>query len=150
MYTEAEFIPYGAYDMEPAIDVADESSTRVHATNPHSGSTCQRRRVVGVDVRAERPVEGAVGDQEVVSKARIAAANTHLRLVAAVDARPDGSAVRDSDLLLRFVARRDDVHVTDDAIWELLAALSKPFRWSQLVKLEEFDGMASFDALPSP
>jgi hypothetical protein len=47
-----------------------------------------------------------------------------------------------AELQLRFVARRDDVHLTDEAICELLDQLAGRIRWSQLVKLEEFDGVS--------
>lgn len=84
--------------------------------------------------------------------ARRAATATHLRLAAALE-EPRGEEESRNDehgeLQLRFLARRDDVHVTDEAIWELLAQLPGRLWWSRLVKLEEFDGMPSFAPLPA-
>ncbi|MHB8191350.1 MAG: hypothetical protein ACYDHP_13215 [Ferrimicrobium sp.] len=98
---------------------------------------CQRRRVIGFDVWAESPL----GDERLVARARDGAIGTHLRLVAAVDEADVG-------VRLRFAARQDDVHVTDEAICELLSRLTSRLRWSELVKLEEFDGVPAFVSLP--
>ena len=83
--------------------------------------------------------------------ARCAATATHLRLVAVLERHRDEEASQDDDdvLRLRFLARRDDVHVTDEAIWELLARLPGGLRWSRLAKLEEFDGIPSVAPLPA-
>ena len=85
--------------------------------------------------------------------ARCAATATHLRLAAVLEECRDEGARdggdEDGELRLRFLARRDDVHVTDEAIWELLCRLSGRLRWSRLAKLEEFDGVPSFAPLPA-
>ncbi|MHB1503790.1 MAG: hypothetical protein ACYCTL_02550 [Acidimicrobiales bacterium] len=116
----------------------------------HTASTGYlRRRVVGIDLFAEHPL----GIDQVVAEARARSVETHLRLVAAFDqtgSAPVVSGNEDAALRLRFLARQDDVHVTDEAICELLARLSGRLRWSQLSKLEEFDGIPAFVPLPSP
>lgn len=82
-----------------------------------------------------------------------AAAGTHLRLAAVSEERRDETAPEDDNndfvLRVRFVARRDDVHLTDEAIWELLSGLSGRLRWSRLAKLEELDGVPNFAPLPA-
>ncbi len=112
------------------------------------GHTARRRRVIGVDVWAEYPL----GDQHLTAQARAGAMGTHLFLVAAVTGS-DSGVTRHGDgeaaLRLRFVARQDDVHLTDEAICELLARLALRLRWSKLAKLEEFDGVPAFAPLPS-
>lgn len=107
----------------------------------------QRRRVIGVDLRAECPV----GADRVVAEGRSGATGTHLWLSAFGTPDAGGAAGGDgrARLRLRFVARRDDVHVTDEAICELLAGLAGRLRWSELTKLEEFDGVPTFVPLPS-
>lgn len=111
-------------------------------------ATCRRRRVLGVDLWAERPS----GADQMLVEARSGANDTYFRLVAALEAEDsDGSAwesVR-KEMRLRFVARQDDVHVTDEAICELLSRLSGKLRWSRLAKLEEFDGIPAFIPLPT-
>jgi hypothetical protein len=107
----------------------------------------QRRRVVGVDVWAECPF----GDKEAVARARAAADGTHLRLDAAfseVDSYRMAGGSGLAGTRLRFVAREEDVHVTDQAICELLAGLAGRVKWSELAKLEEFDGVPAFVPLP--
>ena len=52
-------------------------------------------------------------------------------------------------LRLRFVSRLDDVHLTDEAICELIACMPGNLRWVRLDKLEEIDGEAAFLALPA-
>lgn len=107
----------------------------------------QRRRVVGVDLWAECPQ----GADAVVAEGLSGATGTHLRL-SAFTISDTGEATKSDEIAelgLRFVARRDDVHVTDEAICELLAKLSGRLRWSKLSKLEEFDGVAAFAALDS-
>ena len=110
---------------------------------------CRRQRVVGVDLWADYPS----GWHEVVTTARCAAAATHLRLATVLEERSGDGELEDANedgvFRVRFVARRDDVHVTDEAIWELLSRLSGRLRWSRLAKLEEFDGVPSFAPLPA-
>ncbi len=85
--------------------------------------------------------------------ARCAATATHLRLATVMEVhRDEGEPEGDNEdgvLRLRFLARRDDVHVTDEAIWELLVRLPGGLRWSRLAKLEEFDGIPNFVPLPA-
>lgn len=85
--------------------------------------------------------------------ARSAATATHLRLAAVLEEHRDEGTPEDGNedgvLRLRFLARRDEVHVTDEAIWELLVRLPGRLRWSRLTKLEEFDGVPSFAPLPA-
>ena len=86
--------------------------------------------------------------------ARYAATTTHLRLAAVLEERRDEGASDGGDgergqFHLRFVARCDDVHLTDEAIWELLDRLPSGLWWSRLSKLEEFDGIPSFALLPA-
>ena len=112
------------------------------------GRTAHRRRVIGIDVWAEYPL----GDQHLIAQARSGAMGTHLFLAAAVTASDSGVTTHgdgDAELKLRFVARQDDVHVTDEAICELLERLALRLRWSKLTKLEEFDGVPAFAPLPS-
>jgi len=109
---------------------------------------CRRRRVVGVDMWIEAPLDS----EQVVYQARAAAIYTHLRLAAVFNGIGRGSARENEDarLRLRFLARQEDVHITDEAIFELVGRLSTRLRWSDLVKLEEFDGIPAFVPLPSP
>ena len=110
---------------------------------------CQRQRVVGVDLWVDCPS----GWKQAVAVARCAATATHLRLAAVLEEHRYEGALdggnEDGQLRLRFLARRDDVHVTDEAFWELLAQLPGEVRWSRLAKLEEFDGVPSFAPLPA-
>ncbi len=113
-----------------------------------SRAACRRRRVLGIDLWVERVRD----EEQVVADARSAAMTTHLRLAAASVEELEEGAVRAGewgDLRLRFLARRDDVHVTDEAICELLGRIPPRLRWVSLVKLEEFDGCPSFAALPA-
>ncbi|MCL4448724.1 MAG: hypothetical protein M1483_07125 [Actinobacteria bacterium] len=129
-------------------------------------STNQRRRVIGVDIRAEHPFkpDGHSGYstaeyEQIVDQARLRSMRTHLRLVATFDATnmpeeretADGLGTTDkrAGLWLRFVARRDDVHITDKAIYELLDSMPDQLHWSELIKLEEFDAVAAFTPFPS-
>ncbi len=109
----------------------------------------RRQRVVGVDLWADCPS----GGQQVIDMARCAATATHLRLATVMEVhRDEGEPEGDNEdgvLRLRFLARRDDVHVTDEAIWELLVRLPGGLRWSRLAKLEEFDGIPNFVPLPA-
>jgi hypothetical protein len=103
---------------------------------------------LGIDLSVERPCD----EGQVVSDAQAAVRATHLRFVAATVDEPDEGAVRagvGGELRLRFLARRDDVHVTDEAICELLACIPGRLRWVRLAKLEEFDGVPGFPPLPA-
>ncbi len=123
---------------------ANSSTQRSAAARPG----WQRQRVVGVD----RWVDCSCGGEQRVPTARSAAIATHPRLAAAPAGRLDEGASRDNEhggLRLRFATRRDDGHVTDEAIWELLARLPGGMRWSRLPKLEEFDGIPSVAPLPA-
>ncbi len=106
-------------------------------------STASRCRVVGVDLW----VDGSMGEERMIAAARQGAGDTHLRLSAAMEPKTTDGDFSDY-VRLRFVARRDDAHVTDEAISELLAGLSGKVSWSQLLKLEEFDGVPAFVPLP--
>jgi hypothetical protein len=115
-----------------------------------AGTRWQRQRVVGVDLWVDR----GSGCKEVVAAARCAATPTHLRLATVFEDCWDEEASEDyindksSSIRMRFLARCEDVHLTDEAIWELLSRLSGRLRWSRLVKLEEFDGVPNFVPLP--
>ncbi|MHB1784014.1 MAG: hypothetical protein ACYCTE_15265 [Acidimicrobiales bacterium] len=127
------------------MDNLDGPSTQLSAT---ARPACRRRRVVGIDLWVER----SCGEGQPLTVARSAARATHLRLVAALKEGLDEtacSAGEDDVLRLRFAARRDDVHVTDEAIWELLTRLPASLRWSRLAKLEEFDAIPDFPPLPA-
>ncbi|MCL4421606.1 MAG: hypothetical protein M1115_00295 [Actinobacteria bacterium] len=109
---------------------------------------CRRRRVVGIDLWVER----LRGEGHVLEMARCAASATHLCLVAALEEELDdrvGHVGEHVVLRLRFVARRNDAHVTDEAISELLARLPGTLQWSRMAKLEELDGIATFFPLPA-
>ena len=106
-----------------------------------------RRRVVGVDIWVECPS----GSDHAIDQARKSAAGTHLRLVAALEGTGIRGISRSNEhavLRLRFVARQDDSHITDEAVFELLARLPMQLHWSDLVKLEEFDGVPAYAPLP--
>ena len=110
---------------------------------------CRRRRVLGVDLWVEPPGEEAQAIADVGSAARA----THLRLVGALEGELHEGPLRGDEratLRLRFLARRDDVHVTDEAICELLACLPARLRWTLLAKLDELDGIPDFTPLPAP
>lgn len=103
-------------------------------------------RVIGVDLWAECPA----GGDRVVAQGRSVAERTHLKLSAF--SAPEAGAVAGDErarLWLRFVAREDDVYVTDEAICELLTGLAGRLRWSKLTKLEEIDGAPAFVPLVS-
>ena len=122
------------------MDNLDGPSTQLSAS---TRAACRRRRVVGIDLWMERPR----GEGQALAMARSAASATHLRLVAALEEGLDETAFRareDDALQLRFAARRDDVHMTDEAIWELLTRLPASLRWSRLAQLEEFEGIPAF------
>ena len=130
------------------MNLVDEAITSVGLAKPTLQRECLRRRVIGVDMWAECPL----GSEQAVAQARLGAMNTYLRLVAAVDEADSAGTDQGSNhagMQLRFVAHRDDVHVTDEAICELLNQLADRLRWSKLVKLEEFDGVPAFAPLPS-
>ena len=125
------------------MSTPEEPSSRV-SNVPRAA--CARQRVVGIDLSVERPCDEA----QVVADAQAAARATHLRFVAAMVGEPDDGAVRagvDADLRLRFLARRDDVHVTDEAICELLTCIPGRLRWVRMSKLVEFDGVPGFPPL---
>ncbi|MCL4313843.1 MAG: hypothetical protein M1131_06900 [Actinobacteria bacterium] len=112
-----------------------------------SSTKCKRRRVVGVDIWVESPLDS----EQVIYRAHEAASCTHLRLTAAFNGTETNGSARGNEfarLRLRFLARQDDVHLTDEAIFELMNRLSTQIRWSDLVKLEEFDGIPDFVPLP--
>lgn len=123
------------------MNAIDRATTPTDRTRPLGPRESVRRRVIGVDLWVECPS----GREQVVSQARLAAMRTHLRLSEAWDKVGSENTARVNELAelqLRFVARRDDVHLTDEAICELLDQLAGRIRWSQLVKLEEFDGVS--------
>ena len=128
------------------MTVVQQNTTSASPLDSSKQSEFHRRRVIGVDVLAEYPL----GYKQLIDQARSGAMGTHLRLVAGIDETDvkDGSEGNEY-FRLRFLARRDDVHVTDDAIFELLAQLTVRLRWSELIKLEEFDGVPAFVALPT-
>ena len=108
----------------------------------------RRQRVVGIDLWVDR----RDGEEQIVDVARRAAAATHLRLVAVMGESADAEAGRATAvgaLRLRFLARRDDVHVTDEAVAELMAGVSSVLRWSRLAKLVELDGTPDYCPLPT-
>ena len=105
----------------------------------------RRRRVVGVDVWIEAPS----GADAALDAAREAAFDTHLRLSAAVDGDGDpASGTTPTVVRVRFVGRDPEGHLTDAAIAELLLGLGHRLRWSEVSKLEEFDGIPDFVPLP--
>lgn len=104
--------------------------------------------MIGFDIWAEH--SGSI--EELIAQARLAAMNTHLCLVAACvgdKLAETNEGNRFLGLQLRFVARGDDLHITDEAICEVLSKLADRVRWSRLIKLEEFDGVPAFTPLPS-
>jgi len=96
------------------------------------------RRVVGIDVWCEaRPTAAAV----LAIDLRRALLRTHCRLRALT---PDPEGLNEADpprVRGRIVADRDDVHVTDTGIADVLEALSHR---SLVRKLEEFDGIPGY------
>jgi hypothetical protein len=128
------------------IAEAEEPISRLSAS---PRARCRRERVVGVDLWTDC----SPGWHEVVAMARRAATATHLRLATVLEECHGDMGPQDDGglgvLRVRFLARRDDVHVTDEAIWELLSRLSGCLRWSRLAKLEEFDGVPNFAPLPA-
>lgn len=104
-------------------------------------------RVIGVDLWAECPA----GTDRAVAQGRSVAERTHLKLSAFSAPEAGGTVTGDERfrLWLRFVAREDDVYVTDEAICELLTGLAGRLRWSKLTKLEELDGAPAFVPLVS-
>ncbi|MHB1516963.1 MAG: hypothetical protein ACYCVN_11905 [Acidimicrobiales bacterium] len=104
-------------------------------------------RVIGVDLWAECPA----GADRAVAQGRSVAERTHLKLTAFSAPEAGGAVAGDerARLWLRFVAREDDVYVTDEAICELLTGLAGRLRWSRLTKLEELDGAPAFAPLSS-
>lgn len=109
------------------------------------GPRCRRQRVVGVDLWVHCPA----GSGEAMHRARCAAVATHLRLHTAFE---EHLAEQDDEQILlrmRFLARCEEVHLTDEAILELLLRLSGQLRWVRLSKLEEFDGVPNFVPLPA-
>lgn len=116
-------------------------------TRTRTWAGCRPQRAVGVGLWAGRPC----GWEQGVPIARCVATVTHLRLAAALEERQGEEAPRGGEhgkLRLRFLARRDDGHVTGEAIREPLTQLCA-WRWSALTKLEEFDGVPSFAQLPA-
>ena len=87
-----------------------------------------------------------------VAKARSGAMGSHLRLVTASDGAGTAKTARGDahgELRSRVVARQDGVHVTNGAICGLLARSSRRLRRSQLVTLEEIDGVPAIVPLSS-
>ncbi len=129
-------------DVDRYIDTA---ITEIRAMPSRLGFV--RRRVVGMDVWVECPN----GMNHAIDQARESTSGTHLRLVAALEGAGIRGASRSNEhavLRLRFVARQDDSHITDEAVFELLARLPMQLHWSDLVKLEEFDGVPAYAPLP--
>ncbi|MHB1712311.1 MAG: hypothetical protein ACYCV7_13070 [Acidimicrobiales bacterium] len=126
----------------PLLERATVSDGSVRRATPAA-----RRRVIGVDLWAECQA----GADRAVAQGRSVAARTHLRLSAFGDPGACSAVAGDerARLWLRFVAREDDVYVTDEAICDLLAGLAGRLRWSKLVKLEELDGAPVFVPLVS-
>ncbi|MHB8244448.1 MAG: hypothetical protein ACYDGN_03690 [Acidimicrobiales bacterium] len=104
-------------------------------------------RVIGIDLWAECPADA----DWAIAQGRSVAEGTHLKLIASSAPEAGGGAAGDerTRLWLRFVAREDDVYVTDEAICELLTGLAGRLRWSKLVKLEELGGVPAFVPLVS-
>ncbi len=108
--------------------------------------SARRRRVVGVDVWIEAPN----GADAALDAARDAAFGSHLRLSAAVDgAGEPASGTTPTVVRARFVGRDPEGHLTDAAITELLLGLGNRLRWSDVRKLEEFDGIPDYVPLPA-
>ncbi len=105
----------------------------------------RRRRVVGADVWIEAPS----GADAAVDAARDAARDSHLRLLTAVDGQGDPArGATPTVVRARFVGRDPEGHLTDAAITELLLGLGRRLRWSDVRKLEEFDGIPDYVPLP--
>jgi hypothetical protein len=130
-----------------AISVSTVGRTNTDAPDRSFRPESARRRVVGVDIWVECPS----GTNHVIDQARKSAAGTHLRLTAALEGigiRGMSRGNEHASLRLRFVTRQDDSHITDEAVFELLARLPGQLHWSDLVKLEEFDGIPAYAPLP--
>jgi hypothetical protein len=112
---------------------------------------CRRQRVVGIDlwVHAGSPLD------LLLSLVRQAASSTHLRLAGVLEEPAEGGGENGlgpqepAGVRLRFLARLEDTHLTDQAIWELVEKLPPGLRWWRLLKLEEFDGVPDFVPLPA-
>jgi hypothetical protein len=122
-----------------------ELPTSPAADRPTAVRASRRRRVVGADVWIEAPS----GADAAVTAARDAAFGTHLRLRAAVDGAGDpATGTTPTVVRARFVGRDPEGHLTDAAIAELLLGLGRRLRWSDVRKLEEFDGVPDYVPLP--
>jgi hypothetical protein len=129
-----------------AITLEPEPAT-LWPANPRTPELprARRRRVVGADVWIEAPS----GSDAALDAARAAAFGTHLRLSAAVDgAGEPARGTTPTVVRARFVGRDPEGHLTDAAIAELLLGLGHRLRWSEVSKLEEFDGIPDYVPLP--
>lgn len=122
--------------------------TPVDSVKPIVNEKCLWRRVIGADmwVRDQR------GTEQALLQAPSGESDTDLPQVAALAGTYSKEASRRNKLAgpqLRFLARRNDVHLMDEAIVELVGYLVGRMRWSELVKLEELDCAQAFTEIHS-
>lgn len=115
-------------------------------------ATAVRRRVVGLDLWLDVRHRGSaeLGDGLVAALLRTAVRLTHLEDIDGRPLWPVAGHAEATRVRARVVARDDDVHLTDSALLEVLAAVSTVSDWSLTRKLEEHDGVAAFAPLGSP
>jgi len=112
---------------------------------PVPSGSC-RRRVIGVDAWLEVwPASERVPRPEL----HAALAHTDYRLVDVAVVTSGLDAPNDRRLRARVAARRDDAHLTDSAVAEVLTALAAVGHWTLVRKLEEFDAIPAFPPIAS-
>ncbi|WP_276961679.1 MULTISPECIES: hypothetical protein [Ferrimicrobium] len=119
------------------MTVLDEVVIPIGESGVGVRAKCQRRRVVGLDVW----VEARSNAQDIVALTQLAVIQTHLRFIGTLDG--GGGRVR-----LRFMARDEEVHLTDGALVELVNKLADRLMWTGLTKLEEYDCVPAFAPFP--
>lgn len=131
------------------VEVASRQARAIEVPRiePHlARRRLQRRRVVGVDVF----VETTRTPDEVASSLVGAALGSplHLKMISnrGTQVWPyNGATTYCVDhYRCRFIARAEDVHVTDAAIQDLLAQISARLTWMHVEKLNELDGEAGY------
>ncbi|MEO6867034.1 MAG: isocitrate dehydrogenase, partial [Gaiellales bacterium] len=107
----------------------------------------QTREVVGIEVLLEEPKMTAA---EVGAAVEALTTDTPLEL-ALISSRGNKvypGLIEDTEMIetwrCRFVRREHGQEVTDDQMFTLLGRLGKQFRWSNVQKLQVFDGVPGF------
>lgn len=105
------------------------------------------RAVVGIDVLVEEPTMTAAQVGAAVESCTTGGP-LRLQIISSRGSKVYPGEIEDTEMIdtwrCRFLRADDSADVTDDQIFHLLSCLGATFRWSNVQKLQEFDGVAGY------